>query len=583
MPQLIIEQPGIPPMTVELKGSEVTFGRAEENEIVLVADEVSRHHAKIRLLPDRTILDDLKSLNGTYVNRQRIVERVLADNDEVWFGGKCRARFKDDTEEEKKRKLHEQQPDSDLSHDLDKIRAEMDEVTNTMTMMAPSSTGAATIAGEVVHEAGAVEVDKLRHAFRRLDALYKATQLISGDLDLEKRMIQVLDLAIEVTNASRGFLMMREEGTDNIEMRVAREMGQELTSSSPSMGIARSAAIDGAPVLMADSGADANFGGRESIIRQQIRSAMCVPLRIEDRILGSLYVDSSQANIKFNEADLELFQAMANQSAMAIENVRLYKEAIESEKKRNNLGRFLSPAVVDVIMEHEDSVELGGQSKVVSTMFCDIRGFTNMSERMTPDALVSLLNGHFTAMTEIVFEYGGTLDKYNGDEVMALFGAPLGGENDGEQAILAAIAMQKKNGEMNIEREKNGQPTFEMGIGITTGEVIVGYIGSPVRMDFTVMGDAVNTASRFCSHAKGTQIITGERTYQLAKESVEMTFIGTPSLKGKDDAVKAYLILGLKSSDGAEVVDKNESNNEPNEDGGPEHHHDVNAPRAEET
>lgn len=270
-----------------------------------------------------------------------------------------------------------------------------------------------------------------------------------------------------------------------------------------------------------------------------------MPLQIDERILGALYVDSSKLGSQFQDEDLELFQAFANQSAMAIENVRLYERMLEAEKKRASLGRFLSPSVVEVIMNDDTQLELGGQAAIVTTMFCDIRSFTPMAERMRPTDLVDLLNEHFTAMTEIVFQHDGTLDKYNGDEVMALFGTPISGENDALHAVQAAVKMQAKNIELNVIRKANGVETFEMGIGINTGEVIAGYIGSPDRLDFTVLGNHVNVAARLCSEAKGGQVLAGESTYEVVKDLVGARSIGTPNLKGVSGAVQAYEVVSI--------------------------------------
>lgn len=546
MPQLIVEQPGVPPMTVDLTRSETRFGRAEDNEIVLVADEVSRYHAKIRLVRERTVLDDLKSLNGTYVNRQRIVERVLSNRDEVWFGSKCRATFHDDPPDVLEKRKNDR-PKSAIADDLDKVREEMDNVTASMTMVARPVGGRPTVQVPAPADAQQLEVEKMGRAFRRLDALYKASNIMASDFDLQKRISDVLDLAMEVTGADRGFLMLREGNDDTLKVQLARGMGQELEGNSPSMGIARRAAIDGEPVLMADSGADQQFGGRESIIRQRIVSAMCVPLNIEDRILGSLYVDSRRSGAQFDVADLDLFQAMANQSAMAIENVRLYEQMVESEKKRANFGRFLSPAVVELVMNEAEDVVLGGQKLPVTTMYCDIRGFTPLSEGLKPGQLVELLNEHFTAMTQIIFENQGTLDKFIGDEVMALFGAPISSGRDAANSVRAAIAMQRKNAELNQVRAAHNLPTFQVGIGINTGDVFAGFIGSPDRLDFSVIGNDVNVAARFCSVAKPGQIIIGEATYALVKDVVEANSVGTPVLKGKSEPVEAFEVTGLKT------------------------------------
>jgi adenylate cyclase len=236
---------------------------------------------------------------------------------------------------------------------------------------------------------------------------------------------------------------------------------------------------------------------------------------------------------------------MANQSALAIENVKLYERMLETEKKRANLSRFLSPGIVDMLMSETSEVQLGGQKRLVTILFADIRGFTPLSEGLTPDRLVDLLNEHFSAMTEILFEHHGTLDKYMGDSVMALFGAPFANENDTMLAVRAGLAMLERNRLLNIERAKRELPTFELGVGINSGEVFTGYIGSPKRMDFTVIGDHVNIASRLCSVAAGGKVIVGERTYADVKDLVEVRSAGTPVLKGKSEQVNAYEIVRL--------------------------------------
>lgn len=542
MPRITIEQPGVPPMTVELADEETTFGRAEDNKVSLIADEVSRYHAKVYLRDDQTILQDLKSMNGTFVNRQRVVQRLLSDGDEIFLGSRCRLVFHEDAPDV----LDKRRRDSSLKIEVSKIAQDMENVTAQMTMIGRKSTVISSTETPSPRSKQAEIPQKMQRAFRRLNAMYRASQLIASDFDLQKRLEDLLDLAIDEMSADRGFVMMRDEVTGQLRVQVAREMGQELKASSPSMGIAERAAIQGEPVLMAGSETDSKFGGRESIIRQRITAAMCVPLQIEGRILGSLYVDSRRGDITFNEEDLELFQAMANQSAMAIENVKLYERMLATEKKRANLSRFLSPGIVDMLMSETEDVQLGGQKRHVTILFADIRGFTPLSEGLAPDRLVDLLNEHFSAMTEILFEHKGTLDKYIGDSVMALFGAPLVGDNDALMAVRAGLAMQQRNEALNIERARRGLPTFQLGVGINSGDVFTGYIGSPKRMDFTVIGDHVNIASRLCSVAAGGKVIVGEPTYQAVKDLVDVRSAGTPVLKGKTEQVNAYEIVRFK-------------------------------------
>jgi adenylate cyclase len=541
MPQVVIEQPGVPTITVPLAATEISLGRAEDNEVVLVADEVSRHHAKLIRRGDRYLLEDLKSLNGTYVNQQRVVQRVLSHLDDIWFGSKCHIVFRDDTNMGR-----ESRPmDSALLNDLSKIRAELDRVGNSMTAMVKQAQTPVDMP-KAVPQPTQEELFTMSRAFHRLSALYEASRTIASDFDLNKRLSSVLDTAIEVMGAERGFVLLRDEQADRLRVSVARQMGRDLEAVSPSMGIAGKAAIDGEPVLMVDSSKDSPYGGRESIIRQRIASAMCVPLRIEDRVLGSVYLDTRKIGHRFTEEDLELFATLAAQSALAIDNARLYERMVEAEKKRANLGRFLSPAIVDMVMREDTRLELGGAKRTVTTMFCDIRGFTPMAERTSPDQLVSLLNEHFTAMTGIVFNFHGTLDKYIGDELMAVFGAPLSAPDDARRAIAAALAMQEANADLNRLRSEEQRPQFEIGIGIDTGEVIAGYIGSPDRMEFTVVGDRVNTARRLCSLAGPGQVVIGEATYQLVRDEVEVRTIGTVMLKGKELPVHAFEVVRLK-------------------------------------
>lgn len=542
MPQFIIEQPGTPPSTIPIVKAETMFGRAEGNDVVLVADEVSRHHAKICVRGNQTVLVDLNSLNGTYVNRQRIKERVLAHMDEVWFGSKCRLVFRDDTSAGRKDSTVRGE-DSQLLRNVDRIREEMDRLSSSMTMIgSPKAQEPAPAAQETLAPGDVLQMGR---AFRRLTALYQASQVMASAFDLTTRLSKLLDVVIEVMDAERGFVMLRDPTGNTLTVKVARQMGRDLEASSPSMGIAGRAAIDGEPVLMADRDTDEEFGMRESVIMNRIRSAMCVPLKMERRILGSIYIDTTKAVSSFGEEELELFASLASQSAMAIDNVRLHEQVVEEEKKRQNLGRFLSPAIVEKVMSEGSGLELGGRKQRVTTMFADIRGSSKIAEQLQPIELVQLLNEHFTHMADIVFKFRGTLDKFMGDELMAVFGAPISEADDALRAVQCALAMQECNASLNAARANAGKITIHMGIGIETGEVIAGYIGSPRRMEFTVVGDRVNTAKRFCDMAEGGKVVIGDEVHQEVRAHFVTSPFGTVTLRGKDIPVRAHEVLGL--------------------------------------
>lgn len=551
MPQLIIEQPSAPTMTVPIAGNKITLGRSEENDVVLIAEEVSRHHAYVSRRGPQSVLTDLKSLNGTYVNRQRVAERVLKHMDEIWLGSKCRILFRDDTmygTSEIDKSDGDERSDSKLEKSIHGIREEMDRVGMNMTLIgmrtpAPDTTLKMATPPPVLSPD---DIVRMGRAYRRLSALHKANQVITSNFDLQTRLSDMLDTIMEVLQAKHGFVLLRDEKTQALRVMVARQMGRELGASSPSMGIAGRAAIDGEPVLMSDSGSDQEFGMRESIILNRISSAMCVPLKIDNRILGSIYVDTDDPEMSFLEEDLELFASLASQTAMAVENVRLHDQFIETEKRRENLARFLPGALVEKLMTESQVLTLGGLKTHVTTMFCDIRGSSQIAERLAPQELVTLLNEHFTAMTEILFAYEGTLDKYIGDEIMAIFGAPIAAGDEEYRSVCAAVEMQDRNKELNALRRSENRPQLHFGIGIDSGEVIAGYIGSPKRMDFTVVGDRVNTAKRFCDMAGPGKVVVGEHTWNVIKDRVEGVPMGNLTLKGKQQTVNAYEVLSLR-------------------------------------
>ncbi len=551
MQQLVIEQAGASVMTAPVKGDKITFGRAEGNDIMLTADGVSRHHAHITCEDGALVLTDLGSLNGTYVNRKRVETCVLNHLDEIWLGGKCRILFRDDSVSDAAAPEASARAGSDrrLSESIHNIRAEMERVGANMTMMGRQSPvqEQQDDNGRLSPMLAAEEMMRMSRAYRRLLALHKANQIILANFDLHTRLSDMMDVIMEVLQADRGFVLLRDEKTESLTVHVARQMGRELEATSPSMGIAGRAALDGEPVLMTDSASSEEFGARESIIVNRITSAMCVPLKVEDHILGSIYVDTSNPQMRFVEEDLELFASLGLQAAMAVDNVRLHNQLVATEKRRGNLARFLPGALVEKLMNESKTLVLGGEKAHVTTMFCDIRGASQLAESLAPQELVSLLNEHFTEMTEILFSHEGTLDKYIGDGIMAVFGAPIAAGDEEYRAVRAALEMQQRNRELNARRQAKGKPSIQFGIGIDSGDVISGYIGSPQRMDFTVVGDHVNTAKRFCDIAGAGEVVVGGQTWAAIEEWVEGKPLGRMRLKGKQQNVVAFEVFSLRN------------------------------------
>jgi adenylate cyclase len=223
---------------------------------------------------------------------------------------------------------------------------------------------------------------------------------------------------------------------------------------------------------------------------------------------------------------------------------------VAEEKKRERLGRFLSPQVTSRILAASDTqgAELGApEVREVSILFADISGFTSMSEKMSPSAVALQLNDYLSRMTDVIFKYEGTLDKYIGDAIMAVFGAPLDMPDHAQRAIRTALEMQERLAEWNSERKEG--PAFRVRIGINSGKAVAGEIGSVNKKEYTVLGDTVNTASRLeSSVAKPGSVVIGEQTLALVEGQFECRPLGSFTLKGKEKEVLVFEVLAPTAS-----------------------------------
>ncbi|UCG38768.1 MAG: hypothetical protein JSV00_00590, partial [bacterium] len=248
-----------------------------------------------------------------------------------------------------------------------------------------------------------------------------------------------------------------------------------------------------------------------SLARCGIR--MWVPFTVEPGLEGGIGLGAKLSGDPFTEDDEQLLTTLASQGAVTVQNARLIEKMKREERVRTNLARYLSPEVVEQVIRNEIQVDLGGDRKGVTILFSDIRNFTTIAESQPPDRLVRVLNEYFTEMAGIIFENKGSLDKYIGDAIVAVFGSLIPLENAAMKAADAAVQMIRRLPELNgkWEREHAGFH-MEIGIGINTGEVFLGNVGSPERMVYTVIGDTVNVASRFSGMAKPGQILATAQT-----------------------------------------------------------------------
>ncbi len=531
---------GDKPQVYTFSAGEVVIGRSPECQIVLKDFGISRTHAKVVVDDDGVRLVDLKSKNGTQVNGVPVVEAPLRDGDRILLG-KLQLAFSKTLES--RVVLDEDKP---LSEEAGTIIRSVGDVSR---LLSTSDTAGGIRPAEP--RAQAPDVRAIERSNRILQVLNEFARELLTVRPLEDVLQQVMDLVFEHVPADRGFLMLHEGEDDRLVPRVVkyRKESQGEGRITVSKTIADMVMRKRVAILTSDAQIDSRFGAGDSIRFHGIRSAMCAPLWNQDLSIGIIHVDSPMLTNCFSGDDLDLLTALANFAAMAIERSRLNQKIVAEEKKRERLGRFLSPQVTSRILaasEHDHSSTTLGAPEVreVSVLFADIVGFTSMSERMSPSAVAYLLNDYLSRMTDVIFKYEGTLDKYIGDAIMAVFGAPLDMPDHALRAIHAALEMRERLEEFNAER-KDGH-AIHIRIGINSGKAVAGEIGSINKKEYTVLGDTVNTASRLESGvARPGTIVIGENTHEAVQHVIRCRSLGRTSLKGKAREVEAFEVEGL--------------------------------------
>ena len=504
----------------------------------------------------------------------------------------------------------------------------------------------------------------------QLRALQQVGAVINSSLDLTHVLSIVMDAIISLTKAERAILLLLNEASGELEVQVARNMDQETIERSASFEISRSIVRSvwqsGDPVVTMNAQEDARFSAQESIISYNLRSILCVPLKLKESSIGVIYADNRVASGLFSDTDRDLLAAFANQAAVAIENARLFRQirnhlseitemktlmdnvfesiasgvitiddadrialynraaeqilgvpassvvhqvyaqaltalslpvesvihdvkrnggihnlemdvAVQqrpsattlnmtfspllntsqestlgvamvlddiSEKKRlESVRRYLPPALVDKVRDIDAAQQ--PQRRTITVLFADIRGFSTYSEHFDPRQLIQVLNGYFTEAVQAITFYQGLTDKFTGDAVMALFNTPLNPQTDHvERAVRTAVMMGA-----NLMAHRQRLPAAEQlhfGVGIHTGEAVVGNVGSDLRKDYSAIGDAVNLAKRLQETAQPDQIIISQDVYTHVSEFVNVRALPLGQVKGRQAFEQTFELLGAK-------------------------------------
>ena len=527
------------------------IGRAPDNQVVLDDPRASRHHAHIKPNDDGSfmIIDGImangqlkRSANKVFINGEQKFEHKLQSGDRVTIGAST-IRFEQPKEERTADLSFDDKP---LGH-TQLLMSAKDVLTTVLRQSDPG------ISGGTVVPRGDKVLESLQRKANILSEIYEMSKALGAGFDLDRIFKMATDIIFRATPADRVVALLAdgivtEQTADDAKLfpiaTRARDEKLEAHARKMTIGrtITRKVMKERVALLSQDAAADEQFAGVDSIVSQGVRSTICAPLFTESGVHGALYADRLDPFSAFKPDDLELISAVAAQTAIAVENVRAHERLAKEEVARANYSRFLPEYVVKQMLENPNSFKLGGVTQTITVLFADIRGFTRISEHASPEKIVQLLNRYFSAMTDIIFAHGGTLDKYLGDGLMALFGAPTVTPKDAANAMSAAVAMQRRMLSINDELRAEGYPEIGIGIGLHTGEVIVGYIGSERRSEYTAIGDTVNTASRLESNAKAGEILVSEVTAQAARSRYQLAAREPISVKNREQPVPLFEI-----------------------------------------
>jgi adenylate cyclase len=502
-----------------------TIGRHPDNTVQVLDRIVSKEHCRITRAPNGSyVLRDIGSLNGSYVNGERISEKVLTTGDQISLGNTV-LRFEDAQEGQQQQ------------------NARLRSITMAGGGIVQSQVRSRLDAARFLPVAEIVDVEALKSDYEKLRIAHELSQKLSIESNLDQLLQQIVDETFAIIHADRAVILLVDEHGELIPRYLRTKREDESIKISTS--ILEEVKNNKKAVLSSDAMVDERFKAAQSIIMQGIRSTMCVPLLYADQLVGAMHMDSMLTTGAFTEKDLQLFQGIATQAAVAIENHRLAKKIEREAATRAEFQRLLSPNLVEQIVSGALQLDKAGTKRVVTMLFADIRGFTSMSERTAPEEMVKTLNEYFEMMVDVLFAHGGTLDKYVGDEVIGLFGAPVTLPDAPLRAVRCGLEMQRALGEFNRIRAANGQEPIHVGIGINTGPVIAGAIGSSRTLQYTVIGDPVNLASRLCSVAKAGEVIISEYTMRLVHDDVLLEPREAVRVKGKSQALQIYCAMGL--------------------------------------
>lgn len=553
--KLYIQTEGNTEKTVFVERNEFKIGRSPECDLHLPYGSISRIHARLVKNPSgEWFIEDMGSKNGTLLNESFVTCPLKVNHgDIIRIGNVFISVIFTNNPQTKPPISVQSQTKPPVNYNSQATTTSQPRAT-LQTTIGPSITilrNAKDLQQQWIQaEASGDILSNKERAIARLKDLVDIAKGLNSAESIEAIFSQVQKVVFrQIKSVDRLALLIDVNGSGKLELMnsAARDIAEQQHLAAHGNWISRTICqkvfSEKVAIHTADAQSDERFDGEQSILFKGIRSAMAVPLWDENKVVGVLYADAHLRRRDWaqeGEEDLSFFSALANLVASSVQRWLLTRKLRNEETIRQKLERYHSPAVVQQLIAAGtlQGGRLPPTEEDVSILFADIVGFTALSERLTPAQIANLLNDFFEEMLKEVFAFGGTLDKFIGDCIMAFFGAPERQPDHAERAVAAAQGMLDRLQRLNTERILS-EP-LQLRIAINSGKVVVGDVGSSQRVDYTVLGAPVNLASRMEGICPPGECVISENTYALLKSPTGFEVMGEYRFKGIDKPVLIY-------------------------------------------
>lgn len=515
---------------VEIRG-EVVVGRLSSSGLVLSDPKVSRRHALLHAEGDGLVVKDEGSSYGTWVDGERIERATLRHGERFQIG--------------------------DTVLRVERVGAAPSEAAAPAFSISPSDSEMLPYATmSLVDAAGNTAPEMSVHAVQqRLDTVQRVAESLASIPSFGEALDRALGSLLDVfPQAERAFVMLGNT-FEKLEPRAVRYRDDRHKTKAPALSstLCR-AALEQKEVIVYRSEPDKSEWAARSLLTLNIWSALVIPLIVRDDTLGLLVVDTKDHLRPFGAADMRLAGAVGRQIAIGMSNAALVEQVEREAVTKQNLMRFLPGPVAEQALHGEVKIELGGASCDCTALFADIVGFTSLSERMSPEHIVGMMNSFFDRMVPCVRDEGGAIDKFIGDCIMALWGIPFEEANHSLRAARTGLAMQSALWVLNCERARAGEPPLAMGVGFEYGPVVAGNIGAESRMEYTVIGDTVNTAMRIESRACAGHVLAGPAAWARLEGRAHGYVLPPMSAKNKAEPLVTVSVRAADAGEGGLVL-----------------------------